>query len=897
MQERFKVEKEQKMREKVYRLLIIIVFACLLCGGVSINNVDENKWKPDGLKVELMENPYGIDTENPAFSWYMDECGGYQKKYEIVLANTKKKLDSNNFLIDTGWIESNENTYVKIKQIEDVLSDNSVYYWKVRIMDMDDNVSEWSDIACFSTEVGCDWVATDTIWNSEQSDYLFIRGEINVSKKSDVEKALLSVTALSPEETRQYVYNVYLNGEYVGSGPARIKDGIINYNTFDVTEYLEEQNILGAICYTNAGKQFLCQLTVFYNDGTKCIVANSGCDSNWKVLDGDFAYGKDENMISTPYYVANAENINAYAYPNGWLSRNYHTEYWENPYISGNINDEDLEPYQTENMLKEYITPQSVKKVDDGHYIIDLGKEIVGGIQINTFCSSVEPVEVILHFGEELEPDGSVKYQMRTANVYEEKWTLKFGRQKYENIGMKTFRYVEIYSNNISVDAKTIQGVAIRQPFEEIKSEFYSSNELLNDIYDLTKYTIKATNQNLYVDSQSRERGAYEGDAWINMLASESFSDSYTLARVTNEYLYANRTWPAEYPMYGIMCAWRDYMYTGNIDSLRENYQLLQENIDDFPADEEVGLVKNDYGDDGFNRPLVDWPENERDGYAYDEATYNTVVNAVAYIAYKDMGMVAEELGKSNDSTNYYNMAQTIRNSMLERLYNNDLGEYSDGLDEGANRIEHYSQHATAYALYAKIYRNDDMKQDMIESLKEDNEIKTSVFSAYFLLQGLYDSDAGDYATELLLSDNAEDTHTWNYMLEKNHATITTEAWDCVTKDNMTFSHPWGASPAAFISNGIFGIMPTKPGFKEFQVKLQPGNVENAYIKMPTIKGEIYVQYTMENNMIHKVEIIVPANTTAELYLPINKVKQLDMNKQCGYYKIALSAGEYVLDF
>lgn len=49
--------------------------------------------------------------------------------------------------------------------------------------------------------------------------------------------------------------------------------------------------------------------------------------------------------------------------------------------------------------------------------------------------------------------------------------------------------------------------------------------------------------------------------------------------------------------------------------------------------------------------------------------------------------------------------------------------------------------------------------------------------------------------------------------------------------------------------------------------------------------------------MIHKVEIIVPANTTAELYLPINKVKQLDMNKQCGYYKIALSAGEYVLDF
>ena len=33
-------------------------------------------------------------------------------------------------------------------------------------------------------------------------------------------------------------------------------------------------------------------------------------------------------------------------------------------------------------------------------------------------------------------------------------------------------------------------------------------------------------------------------------------------------------------------------------------------------------------------------------------------------------------------------------------------------------------------------------------------------------------------------------------------------------KPNMTFSHPWGASPAALIARGMFGIRPT--GFKTF---------------------------------------------------------------------------------
>lgn len=865
-------------------MLVLWFAACITCALLIIdwkygNEEEEGAWAASGLKVELMEDPYGIDTKNPAFSWYMnrEERGSYQKKYHIVVADTLKNMEKGKYLLDTGWCESSENSYVKIHALQNILKDNSLYYWKVRMMDTQERISEWSEIACFSTGVGKEWSSTETIWNAEKSDYVFLRTtfDLKVSKKK-VEKALLSVTALSPEETRQYVFTMYLNGQYIGSGPARLQEGEIPYNTFDVTEYLQKTNILGAICYTNTGKEFLCQLTVFYTDGSKELLVNSGRDAaKWKVFNGEEAYGKNAAMIGTGYYVANAENINGTQYPNNWLEKDFSDKEWEAPVLGSAIAAEHLAPYQTENMQKYVRKPGSLTQIEEGHYLVDFGKEIVGGMGMDVFCKDTTGAEVVLRYGEELDENGRVKYQMRTGNVYEEKWYFAQGKQQYENLGLKTFRYVEIFSEKIAFTEDSIWGFELRQPFGETESSFSSSNELLNRLYDLTKYTVKATNQNLYVDSQSRERAPYEGDAWINMLASYAFSDSYTLARVSNEYLYGNRTWPAEYPMLGVLCAWKDYMYTGNIDSLRENYDLLKENMALYRMDDSYGLIQNNYGEDGFNRPLVDWPTSERDNYAYEEAEYNTVVNAVACAAYTNLADIAGVLGETSDSQRYYQRAEEIKGAMIEKLYNAEIGGFSDGLTKDGKRIEHYSQHATAYALYAQIYTDESMQNQMVDHLKRDNEIKMSVFGAYFLLQGLYDSGAGEYATKLLVEEEETNQHTWAYMLNKSNATITTEAWSTEIKSNMTYSHPWGASPASFIVNGILGIQPIQPAFEEFQIRLQPGELTTAQLKLPTIKGEVKVSYQLtEDGHYSKIKVVVPANTKAYLILERDRVEK-----------------------
>ena len=96
---------------------------------------------------------------------------------------------------------------------------------------------------------------------------------------------------------------------------------ILYYNSYDVTSLLrEDNNALGALNYTLAEKKFLCQLTVFYTDGSKEVVLNSARDvESFKALDGKDVFGANQS-IGTNYFKAEAENINASLYPFGFES-------------------------------------------------------------------------------------------------------------------------------------------------------------------------------------------------------------------------------------------------------------------------------------------------------------------------------------------------------------------------------------------------------------------------------------------------------------------------------------------------------------------------------------------------------------------------------------------------
>jgi len=751
--------------------------------------------------------------------------------------------------------------------------------------------------------------AKDFASNKSSDSFVFLRTELGLTadQLAKLDKAVLSVTATSPESTRQFVYNMYVNGALIGVGPSRYGktpegDTVLYYNTYDVTELLKAgDNCLSAINYTTAGRAFLSQLTLYYTDGTSEIVSNSARDAEkWTSLPADKVFGKD-NSIGTNYYLAHANNIDSALYPHGFAVAGFDDAAWNGAFVGEIIHaDMVLAPSQTDNMSRYESTEKvTVEKLANGDYVIDLGGEIVGGVRFTADLPAAATLNV--YYGEQLNSDGSVKYQMLTANVYKETWKLTAGKQTIETIDMLTYRYIQISGCPIEITSDMVKGLEIRAAFDDDASDFTSDNSLLNDIYDLMKRTIKMTTQDLFVDSQSRERLPYEGDLIINLLASYAFGNDYSIGRFSSEYLYTHRTWPAEYYLFAAHSAMDDYMTTGDVSSLQAYYDVLKDRVYTKHYDEEFSLLTSgtSQGPSATDAVLIDWPTAERDGFD-TSVKFNTVLNAVAVRTYEALAEIAELMGHKDDADTFAELAEDIKDAMIDTLYDADKGAFADGLNADGTPSTHFSQHATAYALAFGIYDSQAMADAMAATIEEQGEIRMSVYGSFFLLKGLYDSGNGDVANKLMLNeDDSEGVRTWAYMLYTLGATITAEGWNSKIKTNMTMSHPWGAAPAYAIMSGIFGIKPTKAGYEAFDVRFQTEGLTKAELTVPTIKGSITASFE-DSDGAYKASVIVPANTKATVYLPAAEGATLTVNGEAaqgsyknGFISVTVGSGEW----
>lgn len=838
---------------------------------------------PEQLRVDLLDPALSVPKSAPVFSWAMrsGDIDDIQTGYRICISQRLADMKQHDYIVDTGWVASDESSNVCIPGLDTILQDNELYYWSVQLRNKRGAESTQSIPMPFTTAVGEDWADTRGLWSDDAEgagNFSFLRTEFQIPHFDEMEYAVLSVTALSPEPSRQYVYTTLLNGQSAGIGPARLGktpggEEIVYYHSYDVTRLLtQDGNALGFVNYTRQEKKLLCQLTVFYTDGSKEIVLNSGRDADqFLALDGQHAFGPNQS-IGTNYFVAEAENINAMRYPFGFDRAGFSCADWTPARLRDDIraaedHSRQLSPYPGNAVNRFPMDVALVEKWGEGHYFIDLGREVIGGLRLTLTADDIHTIR--LCFGEELNADGSVRYRMRTSNVYEEFWTLMPGRQTLENFSMKTFRYVEIFDCYADFSESDVQAISLRRAFDAEESSFACSNDMLCDLYDTFKYAICATNQDLYVDSQSRERCAYEGDALINMLSSYTYESNMALARFSAEYLLFHRTWPAEYALMPIHMVRLDYMYSGNRAMLERTYPQLRNLVLAEQVHPETGLYPSKAAPhNGWNSILVDWPVSSRDGYEMRDAFFNTVYNAMMHISLRDMVVLAKVLGKDDDAAVFRTAADALRHNMIDQLFCAERGAFCDGLTAGGVRVDHYAQHATVFALCAGVYSDAAMKDILGRYLVGQGDIRTSIYGAFFLLDALYHAGFGAYATALMADDDlTPGIHSFASSLYNGRVTIAPEAWNVNEKANMTFSHPWGSAPASMIVRGMFGIIPTRPGFRQFEVRPQIGDLPYASIRVPTVKGTIVVSIG-QNREAYEAEVTVPANTKATVYLP-----------------------------
>ncbi|CAM4221956.1 sulfatase-like hydrolase/transferase [Zobellia nedashkovskayae] len=449
------------------------------------------------------------------------------------------------------------------------------------------------------------------------------------------------------------------------------------------------------------------------------------------------------------------------------------------------------------------------------------------------------------------------------------------------------FRYVEVDGVKESITAEDFTLLAHHSYWEDDASSFKSSDDILNQVWEICKYTIKATTFNgLYVDGD-RERIPYEADAYLNQLSHYTTDREYAIARQTIEYFMEHPTWPTEWQQHVALMFYADYLYTGNTELIEKYYdQLKYKTL--YELSNEEGLITSTKMSPelmknlGFSpqlketfRDIVDWPsagwggdplnKGERDAYVFKD--YNTVVNAFYYQNMNIMSEFAEVLGKTEEARDFELRALKAKKAVNEKMFDSERGIYVDGIG-----TDHAALHANMLPLAFNMVPEEHISS-VVEHIKSRG-MACSVYGSQYLMDGLYNAGAADYALELL-TDTSD--RSW-YNMIRIGSTMTMEAWDLKYKNNLDWNHAWGAVPANAIPRGLWGIQPKTPGFGIATIKPQMSDLKNSSIEVPTIKGTIKGSYKYETPRLQIFEIEIPANMVAEFEIAPSPGKELMHN-------------------
>ena len=285
--------------------------------------------------------------------------------------------------------------------------------------------------------------------------------------------------------------------------------------------------------------------------------------------------------------------------------------------------------------------PVEVKVVEPGVVLVDFGRVAFGNIALNVPADAQG--EITVRFGEALKdgrvnrkPGATIRYsevkaQLRGGEVVvappaDKRNTTKPAILTPLEWGVVTpFRWVEIEGWPGELPAAQItRRAAFSKTWDDAAAGFRCSDETLNRIWELCRYSIQATTfAGVYVDGD-RERIPYEADAYLNQLSHYACDADGQMARDTFDYLIKFPTWPTEWAPHFIFIAHADWGRTGDAPWLAARYESLKPKLlgeraraDGLLASTDAQIKRGD---------IVDWPVGERDGFEFKPV--NSVVNA-----------------------------------------------------------------------------------------------------------------------------------------------------------------------------------------------------------------------------------------------------------------------------
>jgi len=916
-------------KQTLFSLFVISIF-CFSCNKVTTS---KSALSFDKLLVNTKQNPSTIESKQPLFSWVVDAEGfnKSQSSYHILVASSKEKLNENEADIwNSKKVESNKSAFVKYQGQD--LKAMKIYFWKVKIWDEKGVASNWSAVQKF--EMGLIYKKNwgDSKWitlnkDTRTSPYQFrdyktgrmrnqpakkvngfaasyFRNELAIDKK--VENAQVYICGLG-------YYELFLNGEKVGDhvlDPAPSNyDKQAYYVNYDITEALKSgKNAFGIILGNGFYGQDIswkrdpesekdmaygpptvkCLVKLKYTDGS---TKDFYTDEQWKEATGPIVFN---NIYGGDTYDANFELGN-------WTSVGFNDTTWGNAKIaSPKLRTISAQQMPAIKKLKE-LDPTRVFKGTDGEWIVDFGQNIAGWVKINVEEKKGQLIDIITT--EALLTNGKDIYKGSTGGgangmtqVYKyickgegvESWEPKFS---YHG-----FRFAKIKGISRKPDVAMIKAVLVATDIQETGS-FSSSDELLNEMHKISKWTIVDNVHGIPEDCPHREKCGWLGDAHAfceYALYNYDMYDSYkkymedikTQMRPTKGHnnpelkfqvptmiapgkrtsTYAKIDWGVA-TMY---LPWYNYKFYGDDEIVKEYYEPMK-GLTDFYLNfkGENGIMQDGMGD--WCPPLWDRRKNP------SAMECDPIISANAY--FYDVLGIMEKFAKMNNDAVYETKMKKEKEALLKAFNQQFLVVIPN-----TKHKWYQSQTATVQALQFDMVPEEEIETVVNGLVHNIVEVKgghhsTGIHGNRYIYTVLSKYGKADLAYQILTTP---DFPSQTYVMNSGFTTWPERQfiWEEMEGPSNSLNHPMHSGFAAYFYESLGGIQSSteKAGFKQFIVNPEfSGQILSTKVSVPTPFGKIKNSWTSENGFL-TMNLEVPFNTEAKIILNKKEFESLKIN-------------------
>jgi alpha-L-rhamnosidase len=450
---------------------------------------------------------------------------------------------------------------------------------------------------------------------------------------------------------------------------------------------------------------------------------------------------------------------------------------------------------------------------------------------------------------------------------YADRYVCREGTQEFQTFDRRGFRYMLIDVRNApsGIEVDDVSLLFSTYPVQ-MKGAFRCSDERLNRIWEIGRYTCQLNMEDAYTDCPWRERGQWWGDARVEALINYyCFGDT----RLINQALRQKgqslneegMTWgiyPTDFEggrlpsftLIWVATLWETYLHTGDRAIVEELYPKIRKALDVFfaPRVGPRGLLK-----DIPYWVFIDWAP-------VDDRGEMGSLNAYYYDALRSAAAMGKLLNDPSGAE-YGRRAEAVKQAINEHLWDADAHAYRDSILPDGNLSPKITQQTNSLCVYYDVAPAAEQRRilDAIYSPANKGKIVEagSPYFSYYQLAALFHVGRHDPAMEYIRA-------RWGRMLDWG-ATTWWETWN----PGASFCHGWSGGPTYNLGSEYLGVKPLKPGFAEVSVTPHWSDLRFATGVIPTVKGDVAVAWQRDpSSGVAAVRVETQEGIPCEVTLP-----------------------------